>query len=318
MPEKLPPITFTHDLDERFESRRDLARAATTGEQTRVFRGVYVDSGEWQSVDDHAKYLLRISAIVGTRRTRPVVSHWSAAALHGLPVLGAWPTAVHTTVSPASAGRSKNGVVVHRAKLAEEDVVEIGGVLMTSVARTIVDLATSERFVDAVVAADRALLVDKYRKRPPMTTRLELQSALDRLLPFRAFRRAQLVVDFGEDLSGSVLESTSRVCMFMIGCPKPLLQVSYWDYLGFIGDSDFTWPTEGSLGEADGRQKYFEPRFTAGRTAEEIFTAERERHNRFTALPRNVIRWGWKVGNSPPLLRAHLLNGGLRLGVEWK
>ena len=317
MDEPTPRLTFIRKLDERFDPRQDHARAADAGAETRVSWGVYASVNDWRAATDDQQYLLRIAAIAGTRNSRPVFSHYSAAAIHGLPIVGRWPMEVHTTVGPTVGGRSRNGVVKHHAKLPAEDVVEVGGFLVTSVARTVIDLAMTMSFRDAVIAADRALLVDRFGRVGPMTTKQEVQATLERLMPVRAHKRCQRVIDFGVHLSGSTLESTSRVSMFLGHCPRPELQLSYYDYQGFIGDSDFSWPKYGTLGEADGAAKYFDPRYRSGRTPEQVINDERIRHNRLVALPRVVIRWGWDIGTSPTRMRAHLANGGLPVDVPW-
>ena len=79
--------------------------------EARIARGVYIDADELAARDDRGRYLLRIRAVAGTRKNRPVISHWSAAAIHDLPVRAAWPSEVHTTVPASGGGRSRIGVV---------------------------------------------------------------------------------------------------------------------------------------------------------------------------------------------------------------
>lgn len=318
MDEQLPALTYVHSLDELVDSRRAHARAAENGQETRIARGVYVASDAWAEIKSHERYLLRVIAVVSTRRSRPVLSHWSAAVIHGLPVPANWLQDIHTTVSPTVGGRSHNGVVKHHAKLREEDVVEIDGFLVTSIARTVVDIAMIAPLAAAVVIADRAQLVDRFGRHPEMTTRQEIQETFNRLMPVRAHKRVQGVIDFSVDRSESPLESESRVSMYIAQCPKPEIQVPFWDYQGFIGESDFGWDAYGTVGEADGRAKYFEEQYRRGRTPDQVVDDERVRHNRLLAVPLVVSRWGWEIGTVPARLRAHLLAAGLPMGVKWK
>lgn len=313
MDEQRPDLIYARDLNELLDSRRAHARAVESGEETRVSHGVYVASDAWGEVADYERYLLRVRAIALTRKSRPVLSHWSAAAVHGLPRAGSWPREVHTIVGQPAGGRSKGGVIKHYGRLPEEDVVEIGGLLVTSVARTVVDLAMTASFAAATVVADRAQLESRAYWTPPMATKDALQRTLNRLMPVRAHRRAQQVIDFSVNCSESPLESESRVSMHVVGCPKPELQVSYWDAGGFIGRTDFSWPEYSAVGEADGKLKYFDERYLNGRTAQEVVDAERIRHNRLAALPRTVIRWDWATGTDPAKLRARLLQAGIPL-----
>jgi len=272
----------------------------------------------WQRLGKREQYIARIRAVAGTRRSSIVLSHWSAAALHGLPIRGEWPQAVHCTVPPASGGRSRGSVVKHAVRLADDDIVLVDGLLATSPARTALDLATVGTFVDGVLAVDRILHVNRYdRATVPVATKAGLLEVWERALPFKGHRRTKKVIDFGVGDADSPLESVSRVNMMVIGCPRPLLQTRYSDYQGVIGDVDFAWPEFGVVGEADGAIKYLNPEYRSGRSAEQVLLDEKDRHDRLAALPKRVARWRWSVGASAPALRARLSQAGLPTGIRW-
>jgi hypothetical protein len=311
------PLRYVHDLSGAYETRQQHARAATTGRERRVARGVYMPANTWTTLDARERYVALVRAVAETRRFRPVISHWSAAAVHGLPIVGPWPSAVHTIVGPTAGGRSRGRVVKHSLRLDEVDVVEVGGLLVTSVARTVLDIASAGSFMTAVTMADRAIHVDRFRRRPSLCTKDELYEVWERSLPFRAFVRSRDAIAFAETNADSVLESVSRINMRVIGCPRPLLQTPYYDYAGFIGDADFDWPDYRTIGEADGDLKYLDPEFRNGRTAEQVVLDEKIREDRFRALPRTVTRWRWRIAIRPDLLRAHLMAVGLPMGQPW-
>lgn len=73
-------------------------------------------------------------------------SHQSAALIWGLPFLGAWPNDVHLLAAGRKGVHTKNGVIWHHDRLAAEDVIEIGGLLVTSLLRTMLDLARTTPF----------------------------------------------------------------------------------------------------------------------------------------------------------------------------
>jgi hypothetical protein len=221
------------------------------------------------------------------------------------------------TVSPSTGTRSRNLVVRHAATLRDEDVVDCGHYYLTSVARTLLDTAASGRFLDAVVMADRALLIDRYRRIPPMVTRDELEGAWERARPLRAHARTRAVFSFAETRAESPLESVSRVNMRAVGVPRPRLQVPYYDAKGFIGEPDFSWEEFGLIGEADGDVKYSQPGLRSGRTAEQVVIDEKVREDRFRALPRRVSRWRWNVAINPSALRGRLVDAGLPTGIRW-
>jgi predicted transcriptional regulator of viral defense system len=131
----------------------------------------------WSGLETEDRYLTLIAAITSTARNKPLYSHESAVALWGLPSMGQWPVEVHVTVAPSLGTRSRNRVIRHAAVVPDEDVVDCGTYYLTSLARTILDIAATSPFMHAVVMTDRALLVDRYHRADPMLTREQLESA---------------------------------------------------------------------------------------------------------------------------------------------
>lgn len=193
----------------------------------------------------------------------------------------------------------------------------MGHSFVTSIPRTVLDLATTCSFIEAVVVADRALLVDRFGRRAPMTTWEELEAAWDRAKALRAFSRVRAVLGFAVTQAESPLESVSRVNIRVAGLPRPQLQVPHYDAAGFIGNPDFSWLEFGLLGEADGDTKYLDPEVRAGKSAEQVVLDEKIREDRLRALPRHMSRWRWKTAASPALLRRKLTDAGLTTGNKW-
>jgi hypothetical protein len=310
-------LIYSRDLDELIEFRRDHARAAIRGSEHRVSLGAYLPTSTWEAASDLGRYLLRVKAIAGTRQGDPVYSFWSAAALHGLPITGKWPTDVHVTVGRAGGGRSSGQLVRHAIPLRPADVVEIAGLRVTSVARTVVDLASTREVLSAIVAADRALRVDRWGEIAPMTTLAELTDVYRSRFPFTGSARARKVLASAVDSSDSPLESVSRINMGSLGIPRPVLQQRFEDYRGLIGFSEFYWPEHRLVGEADGRAKYLDPKYRRGRSLEQVLLDEKERADRLRALGLSVTRWGWDIGAHPEALRRHLVAAGLPIGRCW-
>lgn len=85
------------------------------------------------------------------------MSHQSAAVLHGLPM---WPDLldrVHVIRPRAGGGRRGRLVHVHPAPLGDGDVVEMNGMPMTSLARTVADCARTLSNTGGVGVGDAAL-----------------------------------------------------------------------------------------------------------------------------------------------------------------
>ena len=132
----------------------DLRRRATAGDVVRIRRGVYTGSTEWSDADDRARHLLRMQAAAETRSTRVVFSHLSAVLLWGIPIIGRWPPDVHLMAAGRSGMRSRNGIVWHLDRLADDDITSIGDMEVTSLARTLIDLAKTSRFGSAVTSLE--------------------------------------------------------------------------------------------------------------------------------------------------------------------
>jgi hypothetical protein len=283
-----------------------------------VSRGAYLDGRAWQELGPRERYLLRIRAVAETRRNRPVISHWSAAAVHGLPMIAEWPSSVHVTQPLARGSRSRNGVVRHSLRLEEPDVIEIDGMLVTTIARTLLDVAAVAPQAASVAMVDFALHVDRFGRRGPLVTQDELLELWESSLPFRGHVRSRDVIEFGETAADTPLESVSRVNMRKIGCPRPLLQAQFRDADGFIGESDFYWEDCRVVGEADGDRKYLDEAFRSGRTPEQVLLDEKVREDRIRALGNGFGRWRWTTANDPAALRRKLLATGLPTGVPWR
>ena len=163
-----PEVTYVRDLNDGHVHRQAFAQRAQVGLDVRLARGAYIDRAGLEAMDVRSQYLLRTRAIWETRRHELVLSHWSAAAIHGLPILGAWPKQTHVTVGKVSGGRSRRDVVKHALRIPGSDFLEVDGLLVTSVARTVLDMAVSAGYLTAVMVADRAPLVDHFNGVPPM------------------------------------------------------------------------------------------------------------------------------------------------------
>jgi hypothetical protein len=240
---------------------RMLRRTAERGEAVRVLPGVYVDAAMWSTLDDDERYLLRIAAVAGTRRSPAVFSHYSAAALLGYPIIGTWPLQVHIIVGVGSGQRSSPAVTRHVASLRQDDIVEFGGLLMTNPLRTVCDIARVAPTATAVATLDRALapVVTSNRNSEPIervfgawgrtasqTVSLErgaILDALNRLGAVRGIRQARFAATFADGASGSPGESLSRLQIHRLHLPKPELQVRVPNGQTHHWEVDFGWTT---------------------------------------------------------------------------
>jgi hypothetical protein len=259
-------------------------RAARRGDVRQVRRGAYVGTDHWDGIGAAARELLEIHAALAATRTAALVSHRSAAALWGLPVVGDPERQVHLTVVGSSGADSRGGYVRHAV---DEPVSEglVDGIRVTSVARTVADLARTRGFLTGVAAGDAAL----HRG---LVTLDDLRAEVTAAGSGRGVRVARDVVAFVDGRAESPGESLSRVRMHELGVPAPELQHVVFDDEGFVGRVDFWWEDARVIGEFDGRAKYgIDP---GARTATDQLWDEKLREDRLRrATGSGVARWTW-------------------------
>lgn len=281
--------------------RAELSRATRSGELVRVCEGVYLPAAEWNLLDERGRHLALAHASQQSRRRRLVFSHWTAAAAWDLPLVEPLPRKVHAVALRSTGGRSDDHLVRHCLGIPDR-TVELDGLEVTSLARTVVDLARVAPFATAVVAADAGLA--RLASRDELVAELGPPGA-------RGAGRARRVIEFADARSGSPGESLSRASMATAGVPAPELQQCFTDADGrmFV---DFWWPRFGVVGEFDGAVKYDDPAFLAGRTPLQALLDEKAREDRIRSLGPTVTRWRWDVARSPARLRAQLVSAGVR------
>lgn len=289
-----------------------LRRRQRSGELVRIRRGVYVDASVWATLEPYERYGALVRGTAWGCDSLPVLSHESAAAIWGLPLLGALPKDVHFLVERASGGRSDPGIRRHALGVDADDVTTVGGLLVTTLARTVVDLAASGSVYRAVAAADAAIHVDTYDPRP-MLTKASLLAQWERMTPFRGCARARDLIDFSDERVGSPGESASRVSMAVAGFPAPDLQ-RHFVVNGRDAWADFYWEQADAVGEFDGEGKYLDARLRSGLPIERVILDEKYREDAIRRQVSGFTRWGLTEALSPQRLRVKLVELGLRAG----
>ncbi len=232
------------------------------------------------------RHLLLIGGVTAGASAAAVVSHVSAAVAHGLPIWALPLTRVHMTRNRASGARTGPRIVVHATSVEPDEVVQVGDLRVTTVARTVIDLARTVPFEQAVVIGDAAL-------HHAATTRSELAQQLSRAAGRPGCPAARRVVEFLDGRAESPGESRSRIGLCAFGFPAPELQPTILDADGtFVARVDFLFPTLGVVGEFDGMVKY-RSNIQHG-SAESTVIAEKIREDALRALGWIVIRWIWR------------------------
>ncbi|MEX5721195.1 type IV toxin-antitoxin system AbiEi family antitoxin domain-containing protein [Geodermatophilus maliterrae] len=247
-PRDLPRPALRRALVADGWSDDELARARRTGDLSRIRRGAYVDGDRPPAVTDRHRLLVQ-ATLAGLRRDA-VVSHESAAVLHGLPTWGLSLGRVHVTRRPPASSDASRTLRCHVARLGDDEVTVADGVPVTDPARTALDLARRLPFEVAVVLLDDVLA--RRLARPG-----ELLDRLGDVVGTRGSRRAARAVSFADGRSESVGESRSRVVLHRLGMTPSGLRHPVHSAEGvLLGRAGFVWEAERLLEEFDGRVEY--------------------------------------------------------------
>lgn len=264
----------------------ELRRARRRGELTLLERGAYAHATDPRLRRPEHRHALLVAAGLPRVAADAVVSHVSAAVLHGLPVWNVALDRVHTTRSRRSSGVRTSRLHVHTASIEPDEIVDVDGARVTSVARTLADLARTVGFEEAVVIADAAL-------RRHLVTAAMVAEAVGRSARWPGSPAARRVVAFADPGADSVGESRSRVAMARHGVAPPVLQCPVRDSSGeVLATADFGWREHGWTGEFDGLVKYGRSLGPVEITTQ-VVLAEKRREDAMRRHLRGLTRWMW-------------------------
>ncbi len=295
-------------------SSRALERLVGTGILTRIRQGAFVLTSVWRTMWPDERYRLFVRATVAASPRPLVVSHLSAAVMHRLPLVGAWPQTVHVLDTGAGGGASARLLTSHRS-VPESETVLIDGVRVTALVRTLVDVAiaeTAERSVPALdaglhavrAASDNAARMrgvpwgseqmGAFAQQAELGLREQLHDELERLAPRRWRVRAERAIDFANGLADGPGESLSRVRFLELGFEIPELQVRFDGADGRDAFVDCFWRGVRKGGEFDGRYKYMRGAILKpGQDPGEIVFAEKRREDALRTQLSSMARWVW-------------------------
>jgi very-short-patch-repair endonuclease len=222
-----------------------------SGGLVRVRRGVYATRAaiNYAAVNARRGHALQVAAVGSAVGRDAVASHHSAALVHGINLLNQPADTVTLTRPPAkrTSRRRSDGIIFHAAELPADHVTSRYGLWVTTVPRTVIDLARTTPFREAVVAADSAL--------QELTTKGELLTVAEVCHRWPGIQQARQVIEFSDERAESALESCARVAFAEAGLEPPELQVTIhgpdWSYR-----VDLCWPKHRVIAEADGLAKY--------------------------------------------------------------
>lgn len=272
-------VSLARDLWATGISRGELSRLARSGQLVRVRRGAYAADAPDGDVARHRQL---IAATWPLLEPGSVLSHASAAVLHGLPSWTELLSRVSVIRRSPGHGSRRTNLHVRLAQLADCEVTSMDAYLVCTLERTASDLACVLRFGRAVAVLDAAL----HAKADAELLATAVAAAAGR----RGAGTARAALAVADGRAESVAESISRVRMIEAGILAPQLQVNVFDADGqWVARSDFGWLAHGVLGEFDGRVKYL----GGAEEVAQVVMREKAREDRIRELGWILVRWGW-------------------------
>lgn len=296
------PLALSSDLHSAGYSRREIVTSLRLGDIERLSRGAFstpvLGENEHQIVFN--RYRRRVLArALGL--SDKAVSHVSGAAVYKLPLDEALLADVHVTRAGRGGSRRSDGLVVHAAKLEDDEVLELEGCRVTSPARTLVDVARTVPCRQAVAIADAALQRE-------LVSPAELVTALRSARYRRGVPAAKRAMRLVDGRSESVGESYLRVILHDVGVGVEL-QINVYAAEGtFLARCDAGLPEIGLLIEFDGLVKY-QRMLRPGDSAADVVFREKQREDALREAGFVIIRVVWSDLFEPELLRTRVLQG---------
>ncbi|WP_182346116.1 type IV toxin-antitoxin system AbiEi family antitoxin domain-containing protein [Tomitella gaofuii] len=265
---------------------RELQRRCAQGEFERIRPGVYALPDP--DIDRGDRHIAAVRAGIRAMTVPAAVSHASAAALHGMDLWDVDLTRVHMTRPGCEGGHVSARRHLHMGPLGPGDITELGGIEVTTAARTVVDVARTADLARAVAVGDSALNKAK-------TTRDELEAAVDRVRGRKGAGRAAAAVRVMDARSESPGETWSRLQMVACGMPVPELQRVIRRHGVVLGRVDFYFAELGIVGEFDGRIKYLgrEAARPRSMSSAQVVYREKVREDALRRCGLVVFRWNW-------------------------
>ena len=319
------PITrgaaFSHGLTEG-----QVRAALAAGSLVTVQPGTLLPRQVWLESDDSGRHSLALESAL-LRHPSAIASHRSAALLLQLPwndspvgtyldsQLGRVPI---VEITQPGVGRRQPRLRMYSGIVPDDQRAHLLGMPVTSVGRTVLDLALQLRPPQAIAILDvgvRRLTLEANRG---VDVRQAVQSTVARaaaaahlaqILGQMGGRRGSVglsrLLPFAEPASESHLESLSRWQMHRGNVPPPRCGVPVTGDDGKTYWADFLWTDARVIGEADGEEKY---------ASRDDLIAEKRRQQSLERAGWDVIRWNWFDAVVQPAIMVGRINEALGRG----
>jgi hypothetical protein len=238
MNEKSLPFIGTEAVAAGTVTRRTLA-----SRHDMIYRNVYLPKGA-----ELTPYKRAVAAWLWSGRNATIAG-LSASALHGSQWIA--------SELPAELIRREacdvNGIVIHRAQLRDDELCIVGGMPVTTQARTAFDIGRRNRLETAIIGVDA--LANATGLKPE-----DVERVAENHRGARGMVQLRRVVELMDGGAESPQETRTRLLLIAAGFPRPQTQIVVVDEYGsFVGRIDMGWK-EWKIGvEYDGPQHWTDP-----------------------------------------------------------
>jgi len=280
-------IVRRRDQIDTVDDRR-LQRGVRSGEWIRITAGAYARADDWRRLRPIEQHRVRVHEVARRMEPGAVISHFAAAAEHGIDIFGLWPTRVDVTIGRASGDRSSGAVRRRALGLEGVERTPLGVHHVTTPAQTALDIARVSSFLVAASAVDQAI----WSGRPSgaLTTKDELLRLLDAGPARRGDVRARRAIEKADCGAANPRETHARVLLEHLGFPPSRSQERRLLRSGRVAFADRYFPDHDHWLEIDGRGKYLSPEFGVERDAAAIVIDEKNRENEIRREVRGFSR----------------------------
>ncbi|RWR20069.1 hypothetical protein D8Y23_06610 [Microbacterium enclense] len=283
-----------------------------------MHRGMYVARESLTDLRPASVHRLEALAVIARMRGGDaVLSHLTAAVVHGLPQYRFGRTPVELTVPEGSRAPSRGRVRRHQDEPNDSDVVEIDGIRCTSLERTVFDVARTRSMEVALSCADAALRREAGRRHGVDSAsqdawRERMRERVARAAGHRGVAGARWLIEFADGRAELPGESVSRLQLFRLGFRDLDLQVPIAGPAGREYFVDIALRECRTFWEFDGEAKYRDPALRADATIEQILLDEKRREDWIRGTTQwRLCRGGFRDIADPGTLAARLAAFGV-------
>jgi very-short-patch-repair endonuclease len=283
------------DADAQGVGRFEVARLVRQGRLVRLVDGTFTDAERWHACTPEGRHALRAVSVVRVLRTAVAISHISAAAVLGLPLLRPPGERVHVSRLTEGAGRTRSVYTMHTS-YGDCSVVAARRPSVVVPALAALGVAEVHGFTAGVVALDGAL-------QSSMTTEEECRRWLDGMPHRPGVRLLRRALAAADGLSESPLETRARLVVRALGFDVALQVRLYNEHGEFVARVDMLAFELGVVIEVDGAVKYTRP---DGSASVESVISEKHREGAVRDLGYGLVRLDHRSLENPEQIRQRI------------